>query len=186
MFDEVKLNRERGSVWTLSGRKILSPPLVFHKYPSVLEEEFGKRAWEMFHSIVSKEAERMTYKFLDSAPVSKYLREKNPGLEEVIKLVLGLLEAEGHGVIELVDCQLPEKSATLRVVNSPMSEEYKERIGESSRPVCDYSAAVFSGVFSAIYGRELACVEVKCSAMGEEYCEFKVILPEKKLDYQLL
>jgi predicted hydrocarbon binding protein len=47
-------------------------------------------------------------------------------------------------------------------------------LGNVGHVVCHFYAGQFAGAFSYFAKRDLACIEVQCYAMGEEYCKFLV------------
>ncbi len=182
--EEVKLNFKRGSVWSLGGRLFLSFPLFSYKFLSVAEEEFGKRVWELFYEELKKAAEEHAYFFLDSAPVSKKILEEKPSLEEVFKFVVSLLHVYGLGIPRIEKNELPKGEAAVFLENSPFASEYFEKVGKSSRPVCTYISAVLAGFATAIYGKPIDCVEMKCRAMSVDECEFRVFPESMRLNYE--
>ncbi len=54
-------------------------------------------------------------------------------------------------------------------------------LGDVGKPVCHLYAGLFSGFFSSITERDLACIEIQCYAMGENFCKF-LLGSEKRID----
>ncbi|MBY0522994.1 MAG: hypothetical protein K2R98_06330 [Gemmataceae bacterium] len=47
-------------------------------------------------------------------------------------------------------------------------------IGDVGKVVCYFYAGLFAAVFSVLARRQLACIEIQCYAMGEDYCKFLI------------
>lgn len=56
-----------------------------------------------------------------------------------------------------------------------------QTLGDVGKPVCHLYAGLFAGFFSSITERNLACIEIQCYAMGENFCKF-LLGSEKKID----
>jgi predicted hydrocarbon binding protein len=49
-----------------------------------------------------------------------------------------------------------------------------QSLGDVGKVVCHFYAGLFAAVFSVLARRQLACIEIQCYAMGEDYCKFLV------------
>jgi predicted hydrocarbon binding protein len=49
-----------------------------------------------------------------------------------------------------------------------------QSLGDVGKVVCYFYAGLFAAVFSVLAKRQLACIEIQCYAMGEDYCKFLV------------
>lgn len=47
-------------------------------------------------------------------------------------------------------------------------------LGTVGQVVCHFYAGMFSTVFSRLARRELACIEIQCYSMGEDFCKFLI------------
>lgn len=65
--------------------------------------------------------------------------------------------------------------------NTFESEVYRARKRRADRPICFFSAGYSAGWCSAAYGVEVHAREVKCTACGDDRCEF-IMAPYAKLD----
>ena len=80
-------------------------------------------------------------------------------------------QSAGVGWFKLEDINIDfeKENGYLRVKQSFIAEEY----GKSNQPVCHFLCGFFSGVLQEVFGGKLICEEVKCTAKGDQYCEFK-------------
>lgn len=49
-----------------------------------------------------------------------------------------------------------------------------QSLGDVGKVVCYFYAGLFAAVFSVLAKRQLACIEIQCYAMGEDYCKFLI------------
>lgn len=49
-----------------------------------------------------------------------------------------------------------------------------QSMGNVGKVMCYFYAGLFAAVFSAVSRRELACIEIQCYSMGEDFCKFLV------------
>lgn len=54
-------------------------------------------------------------------------------------------------------------------------------LGDIGEVVCYFYAGQFAGVFSTLSKKDLACIEIQCMAMGEDYCKF-LVSSSKRVD----
>jgi len=56
-----------------------------------------------------------------------------------------------------------------------------QSLGDVGKVVCYFYAGLFAAVFSVLAKRQLACIEIQCYSMGEDYCKF-LISTEKRVN----
>ena len=90
---------------------------------------------------------------------------------EFLKKWSGFYQSAGVGwfKIEDININFEKENGYIRVKQSFIAEEY----GKSNQPVCHFLCGFFSGVLQEAFGEKLTCEEVKCTAKGDQYCEFK-------------
>ena len=90
---------------------------------------------------------------------------------EFLKKLGGFYQSAGVGwfKIEDININFEKENGYIRVKQSFIAEEY----GKSNQPVCHFLCGFFSGVLQEAFGEKLTCEEVKCTAKGDQYCEFK-------------
>jgi len=97
--------------------------------------------------------------------------------EKMIGFLEKFFSASGWGSVKHVDLNFQKTEALVSVSNNPFSSFIKS----SKQPVDHLHRAVFAGLFSSAFGKDVECVEVKCSSLGNETCEF-VVRPQSMLD----
>ncbi len=92
----------------------------------------------------------------------------------IIFELLKQLPRRGYGIPELTSYDEENLLFRVRVKNSFDVVGYRY----SDKPVCSVMSGVFAGDTEEVFKREMECIETKCMAMGDPYCEFEVF--EKK------
>jgi hypothetical protein len=84
----------------------------------------------------------------------------------------GFHKSAGSGWFKLKEANLDfeKRNAFIRITHSFIAEEY----GKSDAPVCHFLCGYFVGVLQEVFKKKLTCEEVKCTAKGDPYCEFKI------------
>lgn len=77
----------------------------------------------------------------------------------------------GLGRLELVG--VSAKGGEIRVVSSHFAAGWKERYGQSKKPVCDVTAGFLGGALAATFGRSFTVMETECSSLGAPFCRFR-------------
>jgi uncharacterized protein len=49
-----------------------------------------------------------------------------------------------------------------------------QSLGDVGKVMCYFYAGMFAAVFTTLAKRELACIEIQCYSMGEDYCKFLI------------
>ena len=73
--------------------------------------------------------------------------------------------------------------AVFHLKNPFICEQYKKLFGSSKKPIDYYLAGLFAGASHEIIAGKVKCIETKCVAKGDEYCEF-VIYGENHPEYK--
>jgi len=118
-----------------------------------------------------------------------------------IKTLQKLFEIYGLGKLTITTIDNKNKTALLKIEASTMAkasleedtsklEDSKEsrrlRLSifgkpqdaldsKSKEPICTLCAGVLAGIFSYIFKKDSDCIETKCLAQGNNFCEFKII-----------
>ncbi len=85
--------------------------------------------------------------------------------------LLSMFSALGWGIFELVDLSFERRRATVR---SRSNIECKQSAGKATEPQSNFVRGHLSGVFSEIFEERMDSVEVRCEALGDEFCEFNI------------
>ena len=90
--------------------------------------------------------------------------------EDVLNLLQEIYRASGWGIIEFQEINYKEGRAKVRIKQHVVPES----LGKSDKPVCHDIRGYLAGIFSRYFGRRISATEVKCTATGNEYCEFEI------------
>jgi len=90
--------------------------------------------------------------------------------EDIFKWGVNTLALAGWGKTEVLNVDREKKEVSLLVKHSVIAEEY----GKSDHPVDHFIRGSFAGGATILFGEECDTIELKCLAMGDSECEFKV------------
>jgi predicted hydrocarbon binding protein len=91
-----------------------------------------------------------------------------------IKTLQKVFEIYGLGKLTITNLDNKNKTATLKIENSTMAKAHSKK-GNSKKTVCTLCAGVLAGIFSYVFKKDIDCIETKCLAQGNNFCEFKII-----------
>jgi len=86
----------------------------------------------------------------------------------------------GLGIVKLTHFNDKKGICFFRVTDS-MDVIESER-GE--KPVCSVMSGILAAVGELVFNKEMECIETKCVAMGDPYCEFKVFEKRRMVELQ--
>ncbi|RLI20983.1 hypothetical protein DRO54_04905 [Candidatus Bathyarchaeota archaeon] len=90
--------------------------------------------------------------------------------KELLMAFKQLYQAGGWGIIEYADVNIKRGSGRIRVHHS-IAESVMKRYNQ---PICYYTKGHLAALLREVFGCEtIRLQEVKCMAMGDEYCEFE-------------
>jgi predicted hydrocarbon binding protein len=79
------------------------------------------------------------------------------------------LKSAGMGIVEFVNVDLERGYASVRVYGSFEADGRRK-----GRPICHVTRGLFAGFFEEALGRKVKVSELKCAAMGNDFCEFEI------------
>ncbi len=85
-----------------------------------------------------------------------------------------LFNVYGLGDMEIVKLENDKKQALIKISNSTIASEYSKKYSKSKTPVDLIAAAILAGIFSYVFKKQVDCVEDKCIAKGDSYCQFSI------------
>lgn len=85
-----------------------------------------------------------------------------------------IFEVYGLGGMDIVDLDNTKKKAVIRLRESSIALEYKQRYKKTNAPVDIIAAGVLAGMFSYVFKKKVDCVEKSCIAQGNESCRFEI------------
>lgn len=179
MFEMIKklmmareISFEKGNITLLKQRVVISPAQIFTNVVDEVNNDPG-----------------LTYKFYEAAKkvnmkgyadlVSEKYKLRGMKLAEWL---INSGEIGGWGEIKFTERDVPKKMFKIRVINS-ISKDKK-----SSRPFDHFLRGQIAGGASAAFNIDLDCIETKCMASGNNFCEFVIGSKEffnSKKDYKL-
>ena len=103
------------------------------------------------------------------------LSKKVGGEEGMLKTLKDLFDVYGLGSLTIVDLNNEKRTAFLKIDDSSLARAHLNHEKKRSKTtVCTITSAVLAGMFSFLFGKPVDCVEGKCIAKGDTYCEFAI------------
>ena len=144
---------------TISGeRYILLRENSFRELVKGMRDELGTAA-EAFLYYTGKKIGEEIWRDLDMYTMD---------IEEKLQIFKSMFKNNGLGIIEI---NITTEASNVKVYDSL---ECKQGIG-SKEPYSHLIRGILGGLFKRIYSHEVKVKEVKCIAVGDEYCEFNII-----------
>ncbi|MEM2339963.1 MAG: V4R domain-containing protein [Candidatus Bathyarchaeia archaeon] len=107
---------------------------------------------------------RALRRFVDTMAWSRDL-----SFEEKLWALKHHLKSAGMGVVEFLNVDLEEGYASVRVYGSFEADGRKK-----GRPICHVTRGLLAGFFEEALGKKVKAAELKCAAMGNDFCEFEI------------
>ncbi|MEM3463026.1 MAG: V4R domain-containing protein, partial [Candidatus Bathyarchaeia archaeon] len=103
--------------------------------------------------------------------INTIMPSKDLSLEERLWVLKHHLKSAGMGILEFVDVDLEEGCASARVYGSFEADGRRK-----GRPICHITRGILTGFFEEEIGKKVRVSELKCAAMGYDFCEFEIRL----------
>jgi len=87
--------------------------------------------------------------------------------------------ASGWGKLQRTNLDFEKQHALVSVDNSPVALNCTK----AKLPVDSFLRGFLAGIFSIYFKKNVECVEVKCKALGENYCDF-IIKPLEEFNFE--
>ncbi len=130
-----------------------------------------------------KEFERKLYLAIKKSVANHLLPEFGTefgfGGEKLVNFLERFFVASGWGNIKNVDLDFKAKKAIVSVSNNPLAGRLHKRV---SMPADHILRGIIAGIFSAVFGESVDCVEIHCIALGEADCEF-IVKKQREFDF---
>ena len=169
-----KINVENGTIQFLNAHNILFPVRSLLKLQLLLKEKLGEnesiKVLKEIGKFQIKQALIRYAKLLGIETIEKYKFEK---------LGRSILMSLGYGNYE-IEISSKENKMILKSSNVPTAIEYKLMFGKSEKPIDFYLCGMFEEVGCSIFNLPMKCIETKCIACGDPYCEFQVFPIEER------
>lgn len=99
--------------------------------------------------------------------------------EKGLEFMESYFMASGWGQLERTDLDFGASRCLISVINSPIAKACRG----AKRPVDTILRGFIAGIFSIYFRRDVECIEVKCSALGEDHCDF-VVKPLEEFNFE--
>lgn len=90
--------------------------------------------------------------------------------EKGLSFMEAYLSASGWGRIERTDLDFEKGRCLVSVTNSPIASN----CNKARAPVDTLLRGLLAGLYSIYFNREVECLETRCSALGEQHCDFVI------------
>ena len=138
---------------------VIAPNEIFTGLLEVEDEEFEKKLYYAVKDVVRKHL------------IKEFGLDFGYTGEKLVKFLETYFVASGWGAIKTVNLDFQNKRAIVKVGNNPFTSHLHKKIAHP----CDHVLrGIFAGVFGKVFESDIDCVEVHCSALGEQDCEFIV------------
>lgn len=165
---------EDGLIIIWSAHNFILPVRALLKLQQTLCKKYGMKTSEQilrgFGSYQVEDGLRHYSKLFDINKKSK---------EKIIDFCLKICELVGIGRFNIVSLNEQTSEVVITSRNIPFPSEYKILYGKSKQPIDFYICGIWEQFFSMFFAKKMQCVETKCIACGDEFCQFE-IYPVKK------
>lgn len=161
----IDYDENRGELTFHNSSSVMVPPVAYSIMHKEFEHIIGTPAKSVFYN-VAKEAS------IDVVGKAKELMIRvmgNLSPETIVTKIADEFSSRGMGTLEVVEINRKKSHVTVRIRNSPIAEDY----GSSDKPICYDNTGNIAGGAQLIFGKEMTCIETKCQAMGDPFCEFE-------------
>ena len=169
-----KIKIEKGTIQFLRAHNILLPVRSLFKLMESLKERIGEgETEEILREVGRFQIKQALVRYTKVLGIEKIEKETFKELgREILKIL-------GYGEYEII-VNYKEKMMYFKSDNAPIPTEYKEMYGLSEEPIDYYLCGMLEEVGHAFFGIPMKCVETKCIACGDPYCQFEVFPVEEK------
>ena len=90
--------------------------------------------------------------------------------EDLVQALAQVVQASGWGTTEVRLINFKHPSATILVMDCFEAAAWRKK----PYTVCHWTRGYLAGYMSAVFGKSVEAVEIKCMAKGDEHCEFHI------------
>lgn len=150
-----QLNIEKGALTILNHRFMIVPAKTFATLVKYDIPDVNKSLYTAAKESGKLYADALTKKF----------GAKGQKLEG---LMIDTFNLSGWGLLEILKNNFQKKVAVFHINNSSVAMEY----GKSKKPICHTNRGFLAGGACMVHGSDVECLETKCSAAGNSFCEY--------------
>jgi len=164
---QLRVTKE-GLVILMGEYNLMFPTRVFLYLQEMLVKSFGVKGEKLLYDMGKYQTTEAIKRYLKIYNIQKLQKSK------IIEFGLKVCTAIGLGSFEIVKYNPDNLNLILINKKLPTAELYKLTRGRSEKPIDFHISGLFSGAFSAMFGKNVECIETKCLACGDPYCQFEV------------
>lgn len=161
ILEALEFDEEKGALSFKGVRYLLIRPETLVEFQKGLEERLGEEAQEILYRGGFSGGHLSTKKYREAFGYKD---------EEIVRLMMTMGGQIGWGNFTLEEFSLEAKRLIVTVTGSPFAVAY----GKSKGPVCHMIRGVMAGMGYALFGEDVAAVELHCLAKGDELCRFLI------------
>jgi len=161
-----QLTFEEGKISLLGQSIVIVPTYTIAELQKFIEEKFGKNGQKAIY-LAAKEAGKKY--------VGVFKKQHNPPFQALIDWCVNIMQLSGWGKFTVINADYKNLTATFHVVDSPITN----LIGKRKEPVDFFISGFLAGGTTIIFNQDFDVKEIKCTATGNQYCEFEAY-PSKK------
>jgi len=165
---------EDGTFMFLNEYFLLLPVRTFLNLREKLIEKLGKKAEDVLKEVGSYQVAQALKRYSKTIGFEKLDQVK------INEFGINVMNLMGHGIFEIVSFDEKEKKVIARSKNVPSAIEYSIVYGKSKTPIDSYICGIWEEAYSRLFNTKMSCVETKCMACGDPFCQFE-IKPAKKI-----
>jgi len=161
LFDSLLINTYFDALYVAGERSVIFRKTLYQALIKIVREFFGTGGGALLYhmgTVIGRQA------------FESHKEIAGEYLDRLIKISEALFKAFGFGKAEILEVDVKNGKARVRVWNSFECELFKQ----AGEPSSHFVRGIWSGWFQALFKREVRSVEVKCIAKGDEYCEFRI------------
>ena len=103
--------------------------------------------------------------------MEKFAGRLNMDATEISVIINKLFELNGLGNIEILEFNIPDKRAVVRVYNNPIALYHAVN---NKRIPCTLLEGLLAGMFSFIFESDVTARETACMQNNRDYCEYTI------------
>ena len=164
-------NSESGIVTNVYGQRVVRVSEDFITgLLAGLEDEVGDAAGEIMYKAGYQWGVEDMKSFVPRAQEEFELQFNKMGMGMMLETWWWPLQIEGWGGWRYDFRQGKQGLIFIDLFESAVAQS----LGDIGKVVCYFYAGLFAAVFTHLAKRELACIEIQCYSMGEDYCKFLI------------
>lgn len=167
------LSINEGRITAGGMRQIMVTPFMLENIEELIREEIGNEKSIRTMYKAGKQSGRELSKSIEKS-VDIH------GIKLIEFIIMTVAEFAGWGKFTLIKSDIKNKEFIFNVNNSPIPEISKR----SNKPLCNVTRGMVAGFLSNVFRNEdIDAVEVKCEAMGSDFCQF-IVKPTSQFNFK--